>query len=79
MHSPRKRARCETALSDKALKYFDPLEEKEVNGVLKKFYKCKECNNQINGSKTHNLVVHLLHKHNEIHDEISGKKKTIFL
>lgn len=77
MNSQKKRARGQNRLSEKALTFFEFLEEKEINGVLKKFYKCKlnKCVAQVNGSNPHNLVSHLMHVHREQYDEIAGKKR----
>lgn len=73
MDSPRKRARKENTLSAKASVYYDPLGEKQVDGVAKIFYKCKLCSSEINGHKQYNLVHHLHCKHPDEYKEIDGR------
>lgn len=77
MDSPRKRARNENSATVKALKYFEPLCEKEVDGVKKKKYSCNLCTSEINGTKQHNLVAHLQKVHPENFDLIADRKKDI--
>lgn len=72
--SPRKRARNANSMSisGQSLKYFEQLNLREDG---KQYYKCKECTSEINGTKKHNLGVHLQKVHSEIYEEIAGKNK----
>lgn len=71
----RKNASCETPSKKKKINktkvaedYFVFKEDREVNGVMKRFYNCIICNKEINGTKDSNKWAHLL-----IHDEVNSK------
>lgn len=50
--------------------FFEAPETRKNNaGVDKRFYKCKECKKEINGTKSSNLTEHLKH-HHELHSQI---------
>lgn len=56
--------------SDKYMNYFEFLHEKEINGVKKLFYNCTVCSVTVNGTKKHNLFIHIQHVHHELYNEI---------
>lgn len=73
MDSPRKRKRNEETTTAKALEHFTSLTE----DGSKKMFKCNICGESKNGTKLHNLSLHLQSVHPEIHNEITGQKQHI--
>lgn len=74
--SPRKRLRSAnpTSLSEKAKKYYVSLGEQEDG---KKLHQCTECSAIINGTKAHNLAIHLQNVHHKIYGIITGKNENV--
>lgn len=71
MDSPRKRKRNEDTISAKASECFILTSEDDA---LKKMYNCKICNVPINGTKLHNLSLHLRNMHVEKYNEITRQE-----
>lgn len=73
IQSPRKRKRNQETVSAKAIEYFILLSD----DITKKMYKCKICASTINGTKAHNLSVHLRNVHPEKYGEVNVRKQEL--
>lgn len=60
--------------TDFARSYYDFQRETEFNGKKQKYYKCKLCNKEINGTKPSNLVPHLRQVHSSILEKFEKNK-----
>lgn len=73
MDSPRKRKLNEETITAKSLEYFTLL----TDDGLKKMYKCHICSMPYNGTKNHNLSLHLLQKHPDTYNDMNGQNDDI--
>lgn len=70
----RKRAKQET-IGDKSLPFYEEKIQRDENGILKDYYKCRQCGKELCGTTQSNLSSHLYTHHRDIYQNHIDKLK----